>query len=215
MNMINTYELKARENLAPLPPIPGVLLHLTELIDTYNLRCGAAYNRMFAELRKLIDDVDVGLDFELKSNGGVKMISSDTISDLNKEAIKKSYLAIAGRCGSAIGSARKFCQREIVVGVLKKAVGDNGVDITPAVANATMKKIVGHGSDKITLNKYFGTPGRTAAQKSLCYTHSVHAENLKVAQEEADTVVVHFIGYTHGVRLANAIQWREVWFNRK
>ena len=215
MSMTNTYEIQAREKIAPLPPIPGVLQHLTDLIDTYNLRCGTAYNRMFAELRKLIDNVDVGLDFELKSSGGVKMLSSDTISDRDKEDIKKSYLAIAGRCGSAIGSARKFCQRQIVVGVLKDAVDHNGVDITPAVANATMKAVVGHGSDKVALNKYFGTPGRTAAQKSLCYTHSVHAENLKVAQEEAHTVVLYFISYTHGVRLANAIQWREVWFNRK
>ena len=122
MDMTNTYELQAREKLAPLPPIPEELQHLADLIDTYNLRCGAAYNRMFAELRKLIDGVDVELDFELKSSGGVKMLSSDTISDRDKEDIKKSYLAIAGRCGSAIGSARKFCQREIVVGVLRSLI---------------------------------------------------------------------------------------------
>jgi curved DNA-binding protein CbpA len=71
--------------------------------------------------------------------------------------------------------------RKSGLGNLKQAIGTNmpvinhetaaiGLDITPTLANHFAKEVLGRGFDLSVLNAAFGTPGRTAANKTTVTT---------------------------------------------
>lgn len=79
--------------------------------------------------------------------------------------------------GANIAALSKAAKRHLVISYLYGAK-QSGLDITPTVANASAERVMNRGIDKYYLNQYFGTMGRTAAEKS-----AVTAEDL--AQTEA------------------------------
>lgn len=90
--------------------------------------------------------------------------------------------------GAYAAAKSKEAKRHFVLGVLtearesglrhlKQAIGNNlpalnheitavGLDITPTLANNFAKEVLGRGFDRAVLNTAFGTPGRTAANKT-------------------------------------------------
>ncbi len=71
--------------------------------------------------------------------------------------------------------------RQSGLGNLKQAISSNlpvlhheitaaGLDITPTLANNFAKELLGRGFDRVVLNTTFGTPGRTAADKTRVTT---------------------------------------------
>lgn len=72
--------------------------------------------------------------------------------------------SMAGRCGARVAAAHKRCKRGLVFSELVIA-RDAGLDITPTVAEHVCERL-GRGVDFRKALTFFGTPGRTAAQKS-------------------------------------------------
>lgn len=73
--------------------------------------------------------------------------------------------SLRAKAAQLIGAASKRALRRYVVeglDVAKRA----GQDVTPAIAQHVCHKIVGRGVKREFLNAHFGTPGRTAADKS-------------------------------------------------
>lgn len=90
--------------------------------------------------------------------------------------------------GAYAAAKSKEAKRHFVLGVLtearesglrhlKQAIGNNlpalnheitavGLDITPTLANNFAKEVLGRGFDRAVLSTAFGTPGRTAANKT-------------------------------------------------
>ncbi|MGE8051301.1 hypothetical protein ACQKPT_23750 [Pseudomonas monteilii] len=73
--------------------------------------------------------------------------------------------SMAGRCGARVAAAHKRCKRGLVFSELVIA-RDAGLDITPTVAEHVCERLIGRGVDFRKALTFFGTPGRTAAQKS-------------------------------------------------
>lgn len=73
--------------------------------------------------------------------------------------------SMAGRCGAQIGAAHKRCKRGLVFAALTTAQAA-GLDITPTVAEHLCARLIGRGVDLRAALQAFGTPGRTAAEKS-------------------------------------------------
>ncbi|MBD8828999.1 hypothetical protein [Pseudomonas sp. CFBP 13602] len=73
--------------------------------------------------------------------------------------------AMAGRCGAQVAAAHKRCKRGLLFSALMAAQGI-GMDITPTVAEHLCSRLIGRGVDVRAALKAFGTPGRTAADKS-------------------------------------------------
>lgn len=73
--------------------------------------------------------------------------------------------SMAGRCGARVAAAHKRCKRGLVFSELVTA-RDAGLDITPIVAEHVCERLIGRGVDFRNALIFFGTPGRTAAEKS-------------------------------------------------
>lgn len=73
--------------------------------------------------------------------------------------------SMAGRCGARVAAAHKRCKRGLVFSELVTA-RDAGLDITPTVAEHVFERLIGRGVDFRKALTFFGTPGRTAANKS-------------------------------------------------
>ena len=87
----------------------------------------------------------------------------------------------AARCGAGIGAAVKREKRRLLLVNLVNAHQADGLDITPAVAQGTARRVLGRGLSARMTAKLFATPGRTAANKS-----NVRADDL--AQLETQLV---------------------------
>ncbi|QKZ07845.1 hypothetical protein [Pseudomonas eucalypticola] len=73
--------------------------------------------------------------------------------------------SMAGRCGAQCSAAHKRCKRGLVFAALASAQAE-GLDITPTVAEHLCSRLLGRGVDFRAALSSFGTPGRTAANKS-------------------------------------------------
>ena len=87
-----------------------------------------------------------------------------SFTDYLKEGIG-DLRSMAGRCGARVGAAHKRCKRGMVFAALSGARED-GVDITPTVAENLFARLIGRGVDLRAALDEFATPGRTAANKS-------------------------------------------------
>lgn len=72
---------------------------------------------------------------------------------------------MAGKCGAKVAAAHKRCKRGLVFSALSTAV-EGGMDITPTVAENVFGRLIGRGVDFRAALSSFGTPGRTATNKS-------------------------------------------------
>lgn len=79
----------------------------------------------------------------------------------------------AGRCGARLAAAHKRCKRGLIFSVLAQAQ-DHGLDITPTVAEHLCARLIGRGVDFSAALEKFGTPGRTAANKSRTTEADLH-----------------------------------------
>ncbi len=71
----------------------------------------------------------------------------------------------ASRCGARIAAAVKREKRCFLLKTLM-SVRDEGMDITPAVAQGAARRVLGRGLDGRVTARLFSTPGRTAKSKS-------------------------------------------------
>lgn len=69
------------------------------------------------------------------------------------------------RLGAATAALGKRARRMLILAYLVDA-RDSGLDITPTVALRFAQHVIGRGLMRTELNKVFGTPGRTASDKS-------------------------------------------------
>lgn len=81
------------------------------------------------------------------------------------EQVQALVRQAAARCGANVAAAVKREKRRLLLeGLL--ATRQAGVDITPAVAQGTARRLLGRGLDPRATAKLFATLGRTAANKS-------------------------------------------------
>ena len=84
------------------------------------------------------------------------------LSPYELDALKKYALAIKAQY---IGAAGKRLRQAVAVDLLEK-LKSAGWDITPAVAVAVAKMLLGRGVNRKMLLDMYATPGRTAAEKA-------------------------------------------------
>ncbi|WP_409280222.1 hypothetical protein [Pseudomonas sp. KCJK8751] len=82
------------------------------------------------------------------------------------ETREGSLRAMASHCGAELGAAHKRCKRDLVFSCLLAERLNTGLDITPTLAENLCAKLIGRGVDLRIALEMFGTPGRTAANKS-------------------------------------------------
>ena len=199
-----------------------------EIYDTYSWRCGVAYNRMFAELVELFDEVNLTHNYEILDGSRIKfnvtitdICARDNCSEDDESAnaelvdLQHKFKVITGRCGAAIGAAKKFAQRTLALYFFSEAFKRYYIDLTPAVVNSACKELFGHGVDKKVLNNKFGIPGRTAADKSKCYTDDKQKELLGGVISDISTEKESFDSYSLAIRISNMKQFHEIWKKRK
>lgn len=188
------------------------------IFDDYSWRCGVAYNEMFRSLLQLFDGLEIDLDYELKPPHSVKLLPLMDISTrVRKKAYaqaQKGFYRIVGRCGAMIGAAKKHGQRDILITLFKQAVERQSLDVTPAVANAAAKEVFGRGVDKATLNATFGTPGRTASDKSRVYADPEQQAAYMAQLTQLQLLHESFNHYSVEIREKNIREWSVVWRTR-
>lgn len=116
----------------------------------------AAYDRLTADLKGIA-----------RTPKGVACFPGDD------DEVQTLLHQAAARCGAGIGAAVKREKRRLLLVDLVKAHQTDGLDITPAVAQGTARRVLGRGLSARLTAKLFSTPGRTAAHKS-----SVTADDL-------------------------------------
>lgn len=85
--------------------------------------------------------------------------------DPSSDSSYKEMRRLTGVCGQKCGAAAKRFKRAIVIDALE-VERTKGRDITPSVARHFFEKLIGRGVDDRALIRIFGTPGRTAADKT-------------------------------------------------
>ncbi|WP_134019326.1 hypothetical protein [Modicisalibacter xianhensis] len=80
-------------------------------------------------------------------------------------SLEEEMKRASSRLGAAVGAASKRATREAIFTALELARG-NGLDITPTVALHVAERVMGRGVSMRAATARFGTPGRTAADKS-------------------------------------------------
>ena len=107
-----------------------------------------AYRRLTADLNSMARAVDRAPIFPS---------DDQLVKDLTRRA--------AARLGAAVAAAVKRAKRRHLFAGLVSARAD-GLDVTPAVAQGTARRLIGRGLDARETAALFATPGRTAAHKS-------------------------------------------------
>jgi len=118
-----------------------------KIIATFRASVRTAYKRLYSDYRA------IGRD----TSGGPCLPSVEETDRLIRRAI--------GRCGAAVGAAVKVAKRALIVDALASAKS-GGMDITPTIANNISSRLLDRKVDTRALAQMFGTPGRTAADKS-------------------------------------------------
>lgn len=118
------------------------------LTSTLTADLKAAYDRLTADMRRIARN----------SQGGACFPGSD-------DEVQALLHQAAARCGAFIGAAVKREKRRLLISSLLDA-HRGGMDITPAIAQGTARRVLGRGLDSRFTAQHFSRPGRTAADKS-------------------------------------------------
>ncbi|MEZ8028569.1 hypothetical protein [Enterovibrio norvegicus] len=114
---------------------------MQEPIDNFKEAVSLAYQKYQAELEHALCDCDTEEEFKNRSRIAAKRRGSEIVAG-KKNAIKEMLIALLVRCKC------------------------DGLDITPTVAKYSIKRVLGRSVGARSLQQSFGTPGRTASDKS-------------------------------------------------
>lgn len=135
----------------------------TDIVRRYDTALDRAYEQYCAAMQSAGRDEDGVMDI-------LAMIDGRLLHEVQ---------AASGRLGATITAAGKRAKRELVFAALYQAQHE-GADITPTVALHVAERVLGRGISMRAATKAFGTPGRTAADKS-----GIRADDLCGLEEQA------------------------------
>lgn len=108
--------------------------------------------------------LELYIDLYKQAATGYYETANRTVSGLEKGS-PQAHKAVT-ELGSRVAALSKSTKRRLICDKLISAKRDFAMDITPAVARNASKRLLGRGLEGPYLNKLFGTPGRTAEDKS-------------------------------------------------
>ncbi|MBL4823588.1 MAG: hypothetical protein JKX90_08765 [Colwellia sp.] len=153
-----------------------------EILKIFKVKTDEAFDEMFESLLALLKPHGdlVKLTFN-DGQGTLKLVEVDELNPASGE-IYTEFKQIVGRCGALVGAAGKTAKRTAIINELIKTK-NNGIDVTPAVANNVCKQLLKRGCSKKVLAQHFAEKNRTAAAKSLCFTDKKHKDGLALAMD--------------------------------
>jgi hypothetical protein len=110
------------------------------------------------------NDLELYIESYKQAATGYYETANRVVSGLEKGS-PQAHKAVT-ELGSRMGALSKSTKRRLICDKLISANHERGMDITPTVARNASKRLLGRGLDELYLNKAFGTPGRTAENKS-------------------------------------------------
>lgn len=155
--------------------------------STYNADVKAAYDVLATRYHQL-------------GRGGEG--GEEPIFQTDDAVVRAEIFRFIGECGAAVGAAGKREKRRLLLIDLVKAHA-KGVDITPAVANNSARRLLKRGVSRQLLAKLFATPGRTPDNKS-----EVGAENLAAIEAKLTIKLDEATAKMNEARAAASEKWR-------
>lgn len=103
--------------------------------------------------------------------------------------VREGYLLAPAQRGAAFAAASKRLKQAIVLQWLKTMSDEQGVDLTPTLANHIAAAWMGRSVDRLVLLDWFARQGRTAANKSR--DHGRRDALIAEYQAVVDTALAH------------------------
>jgi hypothetical protein len=178
------------------------------ILNTFEMKADEAFEEMFISLQALLRPHRSLLQLVF-DNGRLKLVASDMKNPIVID-VQSAFKKIVGRCGALVGAAAKTAQRTVIINelVLSKK---NGIDITPAVANNVCKSLLGRSCSKKVLAEHFSQPGRTAAEKSLCYSDKKQKEKLETVTDALSDQIKQLNAEIRIIRLNKSLSFVSKW----
>ncbi|SEL90220.1 hypothetical protein SAMN05216262_13118 [Colwellia chukchiensis] len=179
-----------------------------EILNIFESKADEAFDEMFDSLQALLRPhlSIMKLTFD---NGKLRLTAEDELNPVCID-VYSAFKQIVGRCGALVGAAGKTAQRTVIINELVLAKND-GVDITPAVANNVCKSLLGRGCSKKVLAEHFSQKNRTAADKSLCFSDKKQKERLEKVTTGLDDQVKTLKGAIRIIRLNKSLNFVSRW----